>query len=283
MKTFFLKSELHSELTSAKLKGKSIGFVPTMGALHQGHLSLIKSCNQQNDITVISLFVNPTQFNNEADLNNYPRTLQRDQELLESIDVKELLLYAPEVSDIYEGKVESVHYQFNGLENQMEGAFRPGHFDGVATIVSRLFEIVKPKNAYFGEKDYQQLLIIKQLVKSHNIPVNIVPCPIFREADGLAMSSRNERLSVQQRQAALLIYKTLESVRDKFGTENALHIETWVKEEFLAEPLLEVEYFLIADAETLEPIKTVKNNKNYRAFIAVFADQIRLIDNIALN
>lgn len=283
MKTFFLKSELHSELTPLKQKGKSIGFVPTMGALHEGHLSLIKLCNEQNDITVVSLFVNPTQFNNQTDLDNYPRTLLRDQNLLKSIEVKQLFLYSPEVSDIYEDNVVSKHYRFNGLENQMEGAFRPGHFDGVATIVSRLFEIVKPTKAYFGEKDYQQLLIIEELVKSQNIPVTIVPCPIYRESDGLAMSSRNEGLSQQQRKASPLIYKTLESVKLKFGTESAMDIEKWVKEEFLNEPLLEIEYFLIADAETLEPLKTLKKNRNYRAFIAVFANQIRLIDNIALN
>lgn len=283
MKTFFLKSELRSEINSLKQQGKSIGFVPTMGALHKGHASLIEMSNEENDLTIVSLFVNPTQFNNIKDLESYPRTLLADQELLSHITKKPLLLYAPEVKDIYENKIESKAYEFGGLEHQMEGEFRPGHFDGVATIVSRLFEIVMPDKAYFGEKDYQQLLIVKQLVKNDHIPVEIIACPIFREPDGLAMSSRNQRLSEEERAVAPLIYKTLMSVKQKFGIEYAKDIEKEVNEVFLKEPLLELEYFRIADSETLQPINNLNKNKTYRAFIAVFAGEVRLIDNIALN
>ncbi len=254
-----------------------------MGALHQGHVSLVKQCAFENDVVIVSIFVNPTQFNNSGDLEKYPRDLERDQNFLKNRVDKPLLIFAPEVNEMYSEELESVNYDFQGLENEMEGEFRPGHFDGVATIVSKLFEVVGPDKAYFGEKDYQQLLIIKRMVEILKIPVTIVPCRIFRENDGLAMSSRNERLTDRQRAVAPLIYQVLKSAKSRFGTENATVINDWVQRQFMEEPLLELEYFTIADSETLQSIKEKEDNNKYRAFIAVFAGDVRLIDNIALN
>ncbi|WP_115460952.1 pantoate--beta-alanine ligase [Winogradskyella aurantiaca] len=283
MKTFFLKSELIKELNLLSKDQKTVGLVPTMGALHQGHVSLVKQCAFENDVVIVSIFVNPTQFNNSGDLEKYPRDLERDQNFLKNRVDKPLLIFAPEVNEMYSEELESVNYDFQGLENEMEGEFRPGHFDGVATIVSKLFEVVGPDKAYFGEKDYQQLLIIKRMVEILKIPVTIVPCRIFRENDGLAMSSRNERLTDRQRAVAPLIYQVLKSAKSRFGTENATVINDWVQRQFMEEPLLELEYFTIADSETLQSIKEKEDNNKYRAFIAVFAGDVRLIDNIALN
>ena len=191
MLVFNKKVDLVARLKTISTQETSIGLVPTMGALHQGHLSLLEESIRNNDITVISIFVNPTQFNNSEDLLNYPRTQENDIEKIKTVS-ENIILYAPTVEDVYEGKTVSQHFDFDGLENQMEGKFRPGHFDGVGTVVKRLFEIVKPTNAYFGEKDFQQLQIIKKMVSKLNIPVNIVGCPILRESNGLAMSSRNK-------------------------------------------------------------------------------------------
>ncbi|WP_298364484.1 pantoate--beta-alanine ligase [uncultured Lutibacter sp.] len=261
-------------------KGTSIGFVPTMGALHKGHLSLIERAKKENDIVVVSIFVNPTQFDKKEDLINYPKTIDKDLSLLKSVYCD--LVFAPSSSEIYANNIKSENFEFDGLEFQMEGKFRDGHFDGVGTIVKRLFEIVKPHKAYFGEKDFQQLQIIRSLVKNYKIPVKIVPCEIYREDDGLAMSSRNARLTIEHRLAAPFIYKTLKKVKLKFGTENALDIVKWVENEFKKDPLLELEYFEIAEEETLQTIKNNNPKRKYRAFIAVFAGKIRLIDNISL-
>ena len=261
-------------------KGTSIGFVPTMGALHKGHLSLIERAKKENDIVVVSIFVNPTQFDKKEDLINYPKTIDKDLSLLKSVYCD--LVFAPSSSEIYANNIKSENFEFDGLEFQMEGKFRDGHFDGVGTIVKRLFEIVKPHKAYFGEKDFQQLQIIRSLVKNYKIPVKIVPCEIYREDDGLAMSSRNARLTIEHRLAAPFIYKTLKKAKLKFGTENALDIVKWVENEFKKDPLLELEYFEIAEEETLQTIKNNNPKRKYRAFIAVFAGKIRLIDNISL-
>lgn len=261
-------------------KGTTVGFVPTMGALHKGHLSLIERAKKENDIVVVSVFVNPTQFDKQEDLINYPKTIEKDLSLLKSVFCD--LVFAPSAKEIYADNIVSQAFNFDGLEFQMEGKFRTGHFDGVGTIVKRLFEIVKPTKAYFGEKDFQQLQIIRNMVKNHQIPVKIVGCEIFREADGLAMSSRNSRLTEAHREAAPFIYKTLKQAKVKFGTENALDIVNWVENEFEKHPLLELEYFEIADEETLLTIKNVNPKQKYRAFIAVFAGEIRLIDNISL-
>ncbi|MCL4122894.1 UNVERIFIED_CONTAM: hypothetical protein GTU68_049241 [Idotea baltica] len=228
-----------------------------MGALHRGHLALVQKALNDNDKVVVSIFVNPTQFNNSDDLEKYPRTLEDDVALLETLSKDCIEVYAPTVDDMYDGKTVSKNFDFDGLEFEMEGKFRSGHFNGVGTIVKRFFEIVKPHNAYFGEKDFQQLAIIKKLVEKHDIPVTIVGCPIHRETNGLAMSSRNTRLKPNYKKAAPFIYETLKTAKKHFGTKS--------------------------DVETLKTVKRKSNQKTYRAFIAVYADDIRLIDNIALN
>ncbi len=258
----------------------SIGFVPTMGALHKGHLSLIEKAKKENDLVVVSIFVNPTQFDNKDDLEKYPQTLENDLKLLESIFCD--VVFSPTVSEIYKDKIQSVSYDFGGIENEMEGKFRKGHFDGVGTIVSRLFKIVQPTKAYFGEKDFQQLQIIKKLTEIENLPIKIIGCPIYRESDGLAMSSRNARLTKEYRQAAPFIYTILKKVKKKFGTKNAKEVTKWVIKKFKKHPLLELEYFIIADENTLKESRKKNKNKKQRAFIAVYAGNIRLIDNIAL-
>ncbi|MBT8244804.1 MAG: pantoate--beta-alanine ligase [Winogradskyella sp.] len=283
MKTFNNKSELKDYINAQREQGQTIGFVPTMGALHKGHLSLVNFGLEDNSVVVVSVFVNPTQFNNSEDLKKYPRTLDRDVELLQSVSEKKIVVYAPSVNDIYEGKTISEHFTFGGLEHEMEGAFRPGHFDGVGTIVKRLLEIVNPDKAYFGEKDFQQLQIVKKMIELKNIPTEIIGCPIFRANDGLAMSSRNERLNSEYREASPFIYKTLKYAKEKFGTKSAKVVTDWVKKQYKKHPLLELEYFLIADVDTLKPVKRKSTKKTYRAFIAVYANDIRLIDNIALN
>lgn len=254
-----------------------------MGALHEGHLELVKKALKNNDRVVVSVFVNPTQFDNKEDLKKYPRTLNNDIELLKTVSKDAILVYAPTVDDIYEGNTVSEAFDFDGLEFEMEGRFRDGHFDGVGTIVKRFFEIVKPHHAYFGEKDFQQLQIIRKLVEKHHIPVNIVGCKIHRETSGLAMSSRNTRLKPEYKEAAPFIYKTLKNARELFGTKSATKVSEWVEKQFSKHDLLKLEYFIIADTETLKTVKRKSNKKTYRAFIAVYADDIRLIDNIALN
>jgi len=273
---------LSAHLKSISGPDETIGFVPTMGALHQGHLSLLAESLQHNDITVISIFVNPTQFNNPEDLAKYPRTLESDVEKIQNLN-PDIIIFAPSTDDIYEGKTVSAHFDFDGLENQMEGKFRPGHFDGVGTIVKRLFEIVKPTNAYFGEKDFQQLQIVKKMTEKAKLRVNVIGCPIFREANGLAMSSRNERLTAREREDAAVIYQTLNTAKTLFGTESAKQVSDFVARTFEQTPGFELEYFEIADAATLMPLIHKIEGQKYRAFIAVFVNKIRLIDTISLN
>lgn len=282
MKVFSNKDLLKKHLAPLKVKGLTIGFVPTMGALHHGHLSLVSQALKENDIAVVSIFVNPTQFDNQSDLKKYPRTLDKDVKLLATVSNK-IVVYAPTVEDIYDQSVKAESFNFDGLEHEMEGKFRDGHFDGVGTIVKRLFEIVQPDRAYFGEKDFQQLQIIKKLASKYKLPVRVVGCTIMREKDGLAMSSRNTRLKPEHRKAAPFIHKTLKAAKEKFGTKSANYLTKWVRREFAENDLLELEYFIIANNETLKPTKRKTKNTKYRAFIAVYAGQIRLIDNIALN
>lgn len=282
MLIFNKKVDLNSHINTISSINSTIGFVPTMGALHQGHLSLLEESLKNNSITIISIFVNPTQFNNVEDLKKYPRTLEDDVEKIKSISNK-ILVYAPTVEDIYQGSTVSQHYNFDGLENQMEGKFRPGHFDGVGTVVKRLFEIVKPTNAYFGEKDFQQLQIVKKLVEKEHLKVTIVGCPIFREPNGLAMSSRNERLTSEQKEKAAVIFKTINEAKKLFGTKSAKEVIEFVEKTFKNNPLFELEYFEIADEASLLSCKRKSKNKKYRAFIAVFVNKIRLIDTISLN
>ncbi len=280
MKIFKKINPLQGYLSNIDIN-KTIGFVPTMGALHQGHLSLIKRSQLENDLTVVSIFVNPTQFDKKEDLITYPKTQQKDIDLLISIDCD--IAFVPSTEDVYLEKVESQNFDFGGLEKVMEGSFRDGHFDGVGTVVKRLFEIVKPTNAYFGEKDFQQLQIIKKMVEIEKIPVNIIGCEIYREDDGLAMSSRNTRLNKVQRKEAPLIYQTLLKAQDQFHDNDINDVKEMVKNTFKNNPILNLEYFEIADIDTLTPTSLKIKEKKYRGFIAVFADTIRLIDNVALN
>ena len=283
MKIFNNKNQLSNCVDKFKTNSKAIGFVPTMGALHNGHLSLVEKGLLENDFIVVSIFVNPTQFNNKEDLERYPRTVNRDLALLETVSKSKIIVFIPSIEDVYEDKVSSEAFAFDGLEHEMEGAFRPGHFDGVGTVVKRLLEIVRPDNAYFGEKDFQQLQIIKKMIELHKLTTKIVGCAIYRADDGLAMSSRNERLKPNYRKAAPFIYKTLKDAKKKFGTDSAKEVTEWVENQFKKHELLELEYFLIADIKTLKPVKRKSTKKTYRAFIAAYADDIRLIDNIALN
>ncbi|AMC11219.1 pantoate--beta-alanine ligase [Lutibacter profundi] len=276
----FAKIKSIQEYLKSLKKGTSIGFVPTMGALHKGHLSLIEQAKKENDVVVVSIFVNPTQFDKKEDLINYPKTIDQDLALLKKIKCD--FVFTPTAKEIYSNNVKSQQFNFDGLEYQMEGKFREGHFDGVGTIVKRFFEIIAPTNAYFGEKDFQQLQIIRKMVQKTHLPIKVIGCAIYRETDGLAMSSRNSRLTKEHRKAAPFIYKILKQVKNKFGIKNALEITKWVENEFKKQPLLKLEYFEIANEETLQPIKNKDFKQNYRAFIAVFADKIRLIDNISL-
>ena len=282
MLIFNTQNELVSHLNSVSNGVTSIGFVPTMGALHLGHLSLLVEALKHNTFVVTSIFVNPTQFNNPEDLVKYPRTLESDIEKIKTVSDK-IIVYAPSVDDIYEGNTISQHFDFDGLENQMEGKFRPGHFDGVGTIVKRLFEIVKPTNAYFGEKDFQQLQIIKKMVQKTKLPVNVIGCPIFRETNGLAMSSRNERLTASERKEAIIIFKTLSQTKKLFKTKSSNEVTKFVVKTFENSKYFDLEYFQIADEASLLPCARKNKTKKYRAFIAVFVNNIRLIDTISLN
>lgn len=279
---FSNKDEINQHITALKAKKTSVGFVPTMGALHEGHLSLVQKALKHNDTVVVSIFVNPTQFDNAKDLEKYPRTLEKDVALLKTVS-EAIIVYAPTENDIYDNNIVADTFSFDGLEHEMEGKFRDGHFNGVGTIVKKLFEIVEPDNAYFGEKDFQQLQIIKTLVKNYKIPVKVVGCPIKREDDGLAMSSRNTRLQPEYRTASPFIYKTLKAAKQKFAKNSATVVTKWVEQEFAKHELLELEYFIIADEKTLKTVVRKSKSKTYRGFIAVYAGDIRLIDNIDLN
>ncbi|CAM4171675.1 pantoate--beta-alanine ligase [Zobellia nedashkovskayae] len=280
MLVFKTKKELSDHISTLP-KINKLGLVPTLGALHTGHASLVQRAVKENQTVVVSIFVNPTQFDNKEDLAKYPDTFEADLDLLSNIS-EDILIFSPSADEVYDQNIKAKKYDFEGLDTVMEGAFRDDHFNGVGTIVEALLLLVKPDRAYFGEKDFQQLQIIRKLVKQQQIPVEIIGCPIIREANGLAMSSRNERLSTSLRQKASFIYNTLLTAKEKFGTESANYILDWVKIQFKEQEDLELEYIEITDVETLSPI-TRKNEKlKYRAFIAVYADGVRLIDNIAL-
>lgn len=282
MQVFREKRLLIQAIQKKKSEGKSIGLVPTMGALHEGHLSLVQNAMKDSDQVVVSIFVNPTQFDNPEDLEKYPRNLEKDLELLKT-ELSDIWVFTPTANELYGETVSSQNFDFEGLDSVMEGAFRTGHFDGVGTVVKHLFETVTPDKAFFGEKDYQQLQIIRKLTEKTRLPVQIVGCPILREESGLARSSRNERLSTQDRKEAAFIYQTLEKVEQLFGIKSAEQITDWVENEFKNSPHLKLEYFEIANSETLKKINTIEKGNQYRAFIAAYAGDIRLIDNIALN
>lgn len=267
-----------SEILDPIRQNSTIGFVPTMGALHQGHLNLVKQSVAENDYTVVSVFVNPTQFNNAADLEKYPRTLEKDAVMLESVGCD--LVFAPGVEDMYsqEDLNQTFEFDFEGLDKVMEGKFRPGHFNGVVQVVNKLFNFVLPHKAYFGEKDFQQLAIIKLMVRKMNYAVQIVDCQIVREESGLAMSSRNERLSTEQRNIASGISKVLFESRTFVTQFSPLELKKWVETQISEIQGLELEYFEISDAASLQPVHDW--SKPSVGCIAVFCGEVRLIDNI---
>ena len=281
MKIFNKKLDLQQFLAPFYLEKKAVGLVPTMGALHEGHLSLIQKALSENDIVVVSIFVNPTQFNNAEDLEKYPRNLSGDIKTIERLS-QEVVIFAPEISEMYESTPKAISFDFGGLDKVMEGKFREGHFQGVATIVEKLFELVKPTRAYFGEKDYQQIFIIKSMLEQRKLSVTLVPCPIIREESGLAMSSRNERLSPEGRKQAAFIYSVLQEAQKLFTTASVAEVEAFVKEQFSQKEGFDLEYFTITKADTLEEVKEKKSSESYRAFITVYVEGVRLIDNIAL-
>lgn len=276
------KKTLQDFIERQKEMGKKIGFAPTMGALHEGHLSLYEAAKDENDLVISSIFVNPTQFNNAEDLKKYPRDTNRDIKILEKSGLVDAV-YIPEVQDIYPEKEESQHYDFDGLENEMEGKSRPGHFDGVGTVVEELFRQVKPDNAYFGEKDFQQLAIIRKMTEKKKLMINIHGVEIYRAKNGLALSSRNQRLTENRREDSKVIYETLIKVNDWFRTVSIPEIKERVKDIFDDQKGMQLEYFMIADENSLKETDFFYKDKSYRAFIVVMVDGVRLIDNLHLD
>jgi len=269
--------ELKNTLSAKRNQGFSVGLVPTMGALHKGHLSLLDMCLDSDHISVVSIYVNPTQFNNKEDLKNYPRNTDKDIRLLKKTGCH--IVFIPGDKEMYPSE-DTRKFDFGMMGKIMEGKFRPGHFEGVAKIVTKLFDIVEPDRAYFGKKDFQQLAIIKRLAADYQYNISIVGCPIVRETDGLAMSSRNQLLSPQHRQAAPVIYKTLRSAAEMIHNKDIAYICKYVTETINAESLLQVEYFEVVDSLTLEKIDVLTTDQKATGCIAVFAGKVRLIDNI---
>lgn len=282
MLLFNKQTELKDHLQPYINQENSIGFVPTMGAIHQGHLSLMERALNENDWVVVSIFVNPTQFNNPEDLKNYPRTLEADQALMERLSNK-IIIYAPEADDLYGDKMESIPYQYDGLEFEMEGVKRPGHFDGVGTVVKKLFEAVRPTRAYFGEKDFQQLQIIRKLNEKENLGVEVVGCDIYRSEKGLALSSRNALLTDKGREDALFMYQILREAQAQFPNKSIEEVKKMVEMAFANQSVLVLDYFEIADEQTLKTAFEKEQGKSYRAFLVAYVENIRLIDNISLN
>ncbi len=273
-------SETQDYVTKLRKSGKSIGFVPTMGALHAGHISLLKTASLSNDVVASSIFVNPIQFNKKEDLQKYPRTLEGDIRKLEEIECD--LLFNPDVDEMYPEPVLD-RYNFGHLDKVMEGRHRPGHFNGVAVVVRKLFEIVKPDRAYFGMKDYQQLKIIQAMVGKLGLPVQIIPCPTMREPDGLAMSSRNVRLTVDERKIAPVIFRVLNGVRDRIGQHDIAEVEKWAIHQLNNYDELEVEYLEIVNAETLLKPNSLPESNSLIVCAAVNLGKVRLIDNLVIN
>ena len=282
MDVFNSVKSLNERLSFSRDQGNSLGLVPTMGALHNGHLSLVAKAVRENNTVVVSIFVNPTQFNNAQDLAQYPQQLTADIALLKTIS-EDLLVFTPSVKEMYPEGLGAKPYSFNGLDRRWEGEDRPGHFQGVGTVVEKLFEMVRPNQAYFGEKDFQQLAIIRDLVRQKAFGISIIGCPIVRESYGLAMSSRNERLKPLDRVAAAVIYKTLKIAAQKALAQNLLSEITHeaIKEIHTLENTA-VFYFEFVNARSLEPIKTLENPENTRIITAVNFKGVRLLDNIGL-
>jgi pantoate--beta-alanine ligase len=269
--------ELRAILTKYKNENKTIGFVPTMGALHDGHLSLVNNAKKQTNIVVCSIFVNPTQFNNKNDLKKYPRTLDKDAIMLKAASCD--IVFAPSVSEIYPKNLDTnINIDFKGLDKVMEGKFRPGHFEGMARVVKRLLDIVEPNKLFMGQKDFQQFTLVQFMINKFKIKTQLIVCPIKREKNGLAMSSRNERLSKQLREKASLIYKTLQSAYRKINTHSIKEIEDYAISK-LTIPDFNPEYFSIVDGYNLKPVKDINKHKYVVACVAVWVGDVRLIDN----
>ena len=277
MKVIHTIKDLQAELTVLRAQGKKVGLVPTMGALHVGHASLVKRSVSENGVTVVSVFVNPTQFNDKNDLAKYPRTLDADCRLLE--DCGAAFAFAPSVEEMYP-QPDTREFSYAPLDTVMEGAFRPGHFNGVCQIVSKLFDAIQPDRAYFGEKDFQQLAIIREMVRQMNYKLEIVGCPIVREEDGLALSSRNKRLSAQERENALNISRTLFKSRTFATSHTVSETQKMVEEAIEAGPGLRLEYFEIVDGNTLQKVISWEDAQYVVGCITVFCGEVRLIDNI---
>ena len=277
MKIVHTVKDLQAALAALRAQGKTVGLVPTMGALHAGHASLVKRCVAENDAAVVSVFVNPTQFNDKTDLEKYPRTLDADCHLLEQCGAA--FAFAPSVDEMYP-EPDTRQFSYAPLDTVMEGKYRPGHFNGVCQIVSKLFDAVKPDRAYFGEKDFQQLAIIREMVRQMKFPLEIVGCPIVREDDGLALSSRNARLSAEERQQALQISKTLFASRDYVKTHTVAETQLFVEDAIAAAPGLRLEYFELVDGITLQKIAAWEDTAYAVGCITVFCGEVRLIDNI---
>lgn len=275
--------DLQSYLSKRKLEEPrlSVGFIPTMGALHKGHLSLIERSVSENDYTVCSIFVNPTQFNDNTDLEKYPRTIENDSKLLEKANNN--ILFWPAVSEIYPPGIDTkLNISFGDLESVMEGHFRPGHFEGMAQVVKRLLDIVKPDRLYMGQKDFQQMAIVQNMIKQLSLPVNLVMCDIIREKDGLAMSSRNIRLTKENREKATVLNKTLIAVAKKITKQKTESLKAWALRQ-LTMPNFRPEYFEIVDGRTLQPISSIDNSNYIVACTAVWVGDVRLIDNRILK
>ncbi len=277
MKKIETVAKLQSLIVQEEESNKSVGFVPTMGALHAGHMALVERCRRENDFCIVSIFVNPTQFNNTSDLEHYPRTLEADCALLQAAGVD--VVFVPTVREIYPQQ-DTRQFHFGALEQVMEGAHRPGHFNGVAQVVSKFFTMIMPDRAYFGEKDFQQLVIIKAMVKQLHLSVKIVPCPIVREKDGLAMSSRNARLTAEQRQVAPFISTVLQASKIWQNTCSVEEVRQKVLQRLKKQPLLKVEYFDIVNAATLQHSANWEEEGEKLGCVAVFLGDIRLIDNV---
>jgi pantoate--beta-alanine ligase len=278
METITNSEELRRALGSRDRSG--IGFVPTMGALHAGHRSLVERARRECATVVVSVFVNPTQFNDKTDLKNYPRTPEADLRLLEEVGAD--YVFMPSVEEVYPGP-DTRTFDFGMIDKVMEGATRPGHFNGVAQVVSRLFDLVKPAKAYFGEKDFQQIAVIREMVRQLRIPVEIIPCPIVRGEDGLALSSRNTLLDTDHRTAAPYIYKVLKAAVEKSHQTTPDQLAAWVTAQVESNPLLKVIYFQVVDAATMQQVRTWEESPAIQGCIAVQAGDIRLIDNIKLR
>lgn len=277
MKVVNTKKELRKLLDADRAAGKSVGLVPTMGALHDGHLSLIERARKDNDVVVVSVFVNPTQFNNPEDLRTYPRTIEADCEKMNTVGVD--YAFVPDVEEMYPEPDTRV-FDLGSVAEVMEGAMRPGHFNGVAQIVSKLFDIVKPDRSYFGEKDFQQIAVIRRMAELEGFDLDIIACPIKREADGLALSSRNVRLTEAQREVAPLIHKTLESSKEWAADHSVDETIRYVTEEINSFPHMQVEYYQIVDGNTMQPILQWSDTDYAVGCITVYCGDVRLIDNI---